>query len=214
MPILETNFVSPLGDPSGGYFSLSPHFQTPPSTAIPVPAQSPVWAPIPKPGPMPMAKSVGTPTTNRRHSQEFAHGSHMQSLNAMSSKYRLDTLSAEPRVAAKNTQKVKDAGDVPFIFSAELEAATAAKLKAALQSTMPVTLAGATMNQYSAFTPGQANYASLEDGYALSQAPMVPGYDGMEDACPTGLMNGNAHCGDARPRFVGSTSSSLQGWAG
>ena len=157
IPIPETSFVSPLGDPSGGYFPLSPQFQTPPSTAIPVSPQTPVWAPNPKPGPMPMAK---TPTANRRHSQEFAHGSHMQSLSAMSSKYRLDTLSAEPRATAKSTQKVKDAGDVPFIFSPELEAATAAKLKAALQSTTPVS-AGATMSPYSAF--GQVNYAALEE---------------------------------------------------
>ena len=162
--IPETSFSSPLCDPSGGY--LSP-FQSP---VIPVPSQGPAWTPLskPAPNPIPMAKSAGTPTTNRRHSQELPHGSHMQSLSAMSSKYRLDTVSTEPRPTPKNMQKVKDAGDVPFIFSPELEAATAAKLQAALQSTSPVSSSSTvTLNQFSAFTSGNPlNYAPMEDACA------------------------------------------------
>lgn len=85
----------------------------------------------------------------------------MQSLSAMSSKYRLDTVSSEPRPTTKSVQRVKDAGDVPFIFSPELEAATAAKLKAALQSTSPA------VNQFTAFTSGiQLSYAAAEDACA------------------------------------------------
>lgn len=160
VPIPEMSFTTPLHDPSGEYFSMSP-----PLTAIPIPSQGPAWVPMskPAPNPAPMAKSAGSPSAGRRHSQELPRGSHMQSLGAMSNKYRLDGVSS-----TKNTQKVKDAGDVPFIFSPEIEAATAAKLKAVLQSTSPASSSsGATLNQFSAFTSGNnVNYAAVEDACA------------------------------------------------
>lgn len=84
----------------------------------------------------------------------------------MSCKYRLDGGSADPRPNPKNTQRVKDAGDVPFIFSPELEAATAAKLKAALQST-PTPTSSMGMNPFPMFTSGTGlNYATMEDACA------------------------------------------------
>lgn len=131
---------------------------TSPFQPAPVPSQGPVWAPISKP----MTKSAGPPTAGRRHSQELPQSPHMQSLSAMSSKYRLDAM--EPRPTAKSTQKVKDAGDVPFIFSPELEAATTAKLHAALQSTSPI---ASTLNSFAAVTSGnQPNYAAAEGACA------------------------------------------------
>ncbi|KAG8215693.1 hypothetical protein J3R82DRAFT_7571 [Butyriboletus roseoflavus] len=217
--IPEISFSAPLHDPSAAYFSTSPIL-----TAIPVSSQGSVWTPMSKPvhNSAPMVKSAATPSAGRRHSQELPHGSHMQSLSAMSSKYRLDSVSAEPRPSPKNTQKVKDAGDVPFIFSPELEAVTAAKLKAVLQSTSPASSSTATMNQFSAFT-SENNYTTAEDPYASSQplAPPPPvGYNAAQEPCPTmplaALTNGNINGSDGvHPRFVGSTSSSsLQGWAG
>ena len=161
VPIPETGFSALLHDPSGAYFSISPSSQSPP---LPVPSQGPGWAPMsmPSSNPAPMTKPAGTASSMRRHSQELPHGAHMQSLSAMSSKYRVD--SPDPRPATKNTQKVKDAGDVPFIFSAELEAATAAKLKAALQSTPAPPSSSSTMNQFSAFTSETSmNYVPTED---------------------------------------------------
>jgi len=59
--------------------------------------------------------------------------------------------------AWNTTPKYRDAGDTPFLFSPELEAATAAKLKAALQIS-PVT-------QPSTFTSGN-NY--MVDGVCTS----------------------------------------------
>lgn len=92
----------------------------------------------------------------------------MQSLAAVSNKYRLDGVSIDTRPIPKGTQKVKDAGDVPFIFSDELEAATTAKLKAALQSTPASSLFSTmVMNQFSTFTSGTSmNYAATEDACA------------------------------------------------
>jgi hypothetical protein len=150
-PIPETSFSAPFHDPSGGYFSISPPFQSPSS-------QGPAWTS----NPASMGKS-------RRHSQELPHGSHMQSLSAMSSKYRLDSVSADLRTMPKHMQRVKDAGDVPFIFSPELEAATAAKLHAALHSTSPAPPSSSTgtLSRFSAFTSGNGlNYAAAEDACA------------------------------------------------
>jgi len=150
----------------------------------------------------------------------------MQSLTAMSSKYRLDCGSPDPRPIPKNTQKVKDAGDVPFIFSPELVAATTAKLKAALQSTPPSSSSTMAMNQFPAFTSGtDLNYgATTEDAYdTLSQlSPRPFGYDAVQDttlAMTAMLANGHGHVngvddGEPHPRPFGNTSSSLQGWAG
>jgi hypothetical protein len=148
---------------------------------------------------------------SRRHSQELPHGSHMQSLSAMSSKYRLDSVSADLRTMPKHMQRVKDAGDVPFIFSPELEAATAAKLHAALHSTSPAPPSSSTgtLSRFSAFTSGNGlNYAAAEDAYA--SRPF--GYGAVQDARPAnGHVNGEAH----QLGFGGGTSSSsLQGWAG
>lgn len=152
-PVPDTNF--PFHDPSGGYFSMSPPFSS----------QGPAWTTNPNP----MGKSPGTPSAARRHSQELPHGSHMQSLSAMSSKYRLDSASTMP----KNTQRVKDAGDVPFIFSPELEAATAAKLHAALQSTTPAPPPSSTA-RFSGFTSGNSlNYATTEDACASDLFPRL-----------------------------------------
>ncbi|KAG6372108.1 hypothetical protein JVT61DRAFT_8822 [Boletus reticuloceps] len=221
VPIPET---SPLLDPSGSYFSISPSFQSPP---LSVTSQGPAWTPMSMPTStvVPMAKPAGMPCAVRRHSQELPRGSHMQSLTAMSSKYRLDCASPDPRPIPKNTQKVKDAGDVPFIFSPELVAATTAKLKAALQSTP--TSSTMAMNQFPVFTSGTGlNYgATTEDAYdALSQlSPRPFGYDAVQDttlAMTAMLTNGHGHMsrvvdGEPHPRrFVGNTSSSLQGWAG
>ncbi|KAF8549317.1 hypothetical protein OG21DRAFT_1606496 [Imleria badia] len=221
VPIPETSFSAPLHDPSGAYFLISPSFQSP---SLPVPSQGPAWAPMsmPSSNPAPMAKLAGTASTTRRHSQELPHGAHMQSLTAMSCKYRLDKGSSDPRPNPTITQKAKDAGDVPFILSAELEAAAAAKLQAVLHSS-PATSSSSTMamNQFSAFTSGTSmNYAATEDAYDSSSQPPRPfGYDVVQDARPTMLANGyvnGAIDGEVHPpRFVGSTSSSsLQGWAG
>ncbi|KAG9312453.1 hypothetical protein JVU11DRAFT_6837 [Chiua virens] len=203
-PIPDMGFSNTLQDTSGSYFSMSPAFQSP------APSQVPAWTSMSKASNYtPISKSAGMPSANRRHSQELPHGSHMPSLTAMSSKYRQDN---EARAIPKNMQKVKDAGDVPFIFSPELEAATAAKLKAALQSTCPVTTSGVP-NQFTAFTSGsQLNYAAAEDAYTSSQ-PLQAGYELTPDAA---LAIEHPNCGDGEPhaRFVGSTSSSLQGWAG
>ncbi|KAH0835563.1 hypothetical protein J3R83DRAFT_9267 [Lanmaoa asiatica] len=210
-PIPETSFSAPLRDPSGGYFSTPP-----PPTAISVSSHGPSW----------------TPSAVRRHSQELPHGSHMQSLSAMSSKYRLDNVPTEPRPSPKNTQKVKDAGDVPFIFSPELEVATAAKLKAALRSTSPTSSSTATLNQFSTFTlttrwifltQFRGDDAAPPIDASSQPPPPQPllGYNAVQTACPTialaALGNGHINGGDGEPHtcFVGSTSSSsLQGWAG
>ena len=159
-PMSETSFSTPFHDPSGGYFSTSPPFQSPPTS------QGPAWTPMSMPT-APMGKSSGTPAA-RRHSQELPHGAHMQSLSAMSSKYRLDSVSTDPRTIPKNTQRVKDAGDVPFIFSPELEAATTARLHAVLQSSSPAPPpATVTMSRFPAFTSGNSlNYAAAEDACA------------------------------------------------
>ena len=166
VPIPEVTFTAPPHDSSSAYFSISPSHQ---SLPLPVSSQGPVWAPMTMPtNSTPMAKSTGTPSTARRHSQELPHGPHMQSLAAVSNKYRLDGVSIDTRPIPKGTQKVKDAGDVPFIFSDELEAATTAKLKAALQSTPASSLFSTmVMNQFSTFTSGTSmNYAATEDACA------------------------------------------------
>ncbi|KAI9566592.1 hypothetical protein HD554DRAFT_2174249 [Boletus coccyginus] len=212
VPISETSFSVPFRDPSGGYFSMSPPFQSPPSSAMPVSSQGPTWTSMPMltSNLASMTKSSGSAA--RRHSQELPHGAHMQSLSAMSGKYRLDAVSTDSRPTSKNIQRVKDAGDVPFIFSAELEAATAAKLHAVLQTTpAPPSSSSLTLNPFSAFTSGTSmNYAATEDAYASMQPPR-PFYDAVQDP---GHVNGGAGNGHPLARFGGSTSSSLGGWAG
>ncbi|KIL00165.1 hypothetical protein PAXRUDRAFT_23393 [Paxillus rubicundulus Ve08.2h10] len=138
--------MTPMCDASGGYFPASPPLPTPLSAVLPVPSQGPAWTPVAKTiNSSPGMTSGGLQSTLRRHSLELQHGASLQNLNAMSNKYRLDSVPHESRNGFKVSQKVKDAGDVPFIFSPELEAATAAKLKAALQSS-------STTSQFSAFT--------------------------------------------------------------
>lgn len=108
--------------------------------------------------------------------------------------------------AWNTTPKYRDAGDTPFIFSPELEAATAAKLKAALQIS-PVT-------QPSTFTSGNSY---MVDG--MSYGPFVPpqsqqvaapmqSYSACSVQPVAGGSNGNL------PILSSATSSSLQGWAG
>ncbi|KAF9221197.1 hypothetical protein BS17DRAFT_284920 [Gyrodon lividus] len=202
----ETSFsaaMNPMCDASDRYFPVSPPLQTPLSAVLPVPSQGPAWTPVTKPiNSSPVMKSGGSQSTIRRHSLELQHGASLQNLNAMSNKYRLDSTSNEPRSGTRMSQKVKDAGDVPFIFSPELEAATAAKLKAALQSS-------STSSQFSAFT--SMNHHTTTDGAtytSLSQRSERA----VHDACPAPTVTSG---GDGQlNHFIGSTSSSLQGWAG
>ncbi|KIJ62471.1 hypothetical protein HYDPIDRAFT_30432 [Hydnomerulius pinastri MD-312] len=157
-PVAEGSFsatMSPMNDPSVGYFPISAPLQPPLSAVLPVPSQGPAWAPVAQPAnSSPVMKSRGMHSSVRHHSQDLQHGASLQSLNAMSSKYRLDSVipsvpSNESRVGTRiGAPKVKDAGDVPFLFSPELEAATAAKLKAALQSSATQLPAFTSMNNY------------------------------------------------------------------
>ncbi|KAF9244475.1 hypothetical protein BU15DRAFT_71459 [Melanogaster broomeanus] len=157
MSMSDASFSTPMNvcDPSGGYFSVSPSLQTPLSAILPIPSQGPAWTPLTKP--------VNSPQSSNQEARNRL--APLQNLNAMSNKYRLDTMSNEPRSGNRVSQKVKDAGDVPFIFTPELEAATAAKLKAALQST-------SGPSQFSTLT--SMNNYTTSDGACASDFLLVP----------------------------------------
>ncbi|KAH7886585.1 hypothetical protein F5I97DRAFT_1926913 [Phlebopus sp. FC_14] len=127
-------------DLSLGYFAASSPQQAPSSALVPVSPQGSAWTYSAEP----------VDSTVRRRSHDFASA---QNLSSMSEKYRMDggmpVSSDQSRGGSRNTMpKVKDAGDVPFIFSPELEAATAAKLKAALESTNSPLSTFTSMNNY------------------------------------------------------------------
>lgn len=113
--------------------------------------------------------------------------------------------SQQPISSASNTTpRYTDAGDAPFLFSPELEAATAAKLQAALQCS--------SFGQPSC-TPGN-NYVA--EGVYGSNFPQqhVSSTAGINYAACSAQPVASGNSGNSPAILGGSSFSSLQGWAG
>ncbi|KAH7925796.1 hypothetical protein BV22DRAFT_408626 [Leucogyrophana mollusca] len=192
-----------LGDPSA-LFQRSPTSELSPTSALfSVMPQDPAWRSGGNAAGIASPINIVGASAPPRTPYEMQHTTNMSS---MSGKYRLDSMfqsGQDTSSSLKAASKVKDDGDAPFIFSPEYEAAAAAKLRAALQSST-------TLSQLPAFT--SMNKYTIDHPYVTD--PHHTTNHAIPEAYPT-ASQGNVPV-DELPltSFPFGGSSSLQGWAG